>query len=501
MAALSPLLSPMRRCRLCRIDSSGRRFLQSGRKSVIAELEERGFVAALTSTKLHQHVETPTTIYAGVDPSASSLHVGNLLPLLGLLHFQAKGHQSICLIGGATGSIGDPSGRSTERKALTPEELQHNVDGITSQIHRFFRTGSAYLSKRGVVAEGKGKEKALQDNFGVKVVNNLDWTMGVSLLDFLRTVGKMARVSTMLSRDSVKNRLTSDSGISYTEFTYQLLQAFDFSHLHSSHGCRIQMGGSDQWGNIVAGIDLIKRMHHSAESSPTSDQAVVPDERGDAELAGSEDGPEAYGITIPLLTTSTGEKFGKSAGNAVWLDEARTSAAEFYQFFLRTTDDDVERYLRMFTFIPVEELQGVMAKHAEARSERHAQKLLASEVTELVHGPRGLAKALTAAQVLYSTESASLKSADVLEAFEGDKRFHRVAYDQLSNVPFIKLAVQYGLCSSRAEATRLVQSSAVSLNDQKVSDPKSTIARDQLVDGHIAILRVGSKRQVILYLE
>ncbi|WVQ98347.1 tyrosine-tRNA ligase [Kwoniella sp. CBS 9459] len=494
-------------------------------KSVIQELDERGFVAALTSPKLHQHVQSPTTIYAGVDPSASSLHVGNLLPLLGLLHFQAKGHQSIALIGGATGSIGDPSGRSTERKSLSEAELQTNVEGITSQIHRFFETGSAYLHKRGiaraggaslrrsnVAGNGKAKETETEveaeaeavPGLGVKVMNNLDWTKDVSLLGFLRDVGKLARVSVMLSRDSVKNRLTSDSGISYTEFTYQLLQAFDFSHLHTNHGCKIQLGGSDQWGNIVAGIDLIKRSSSSAVPSSSASAIASTDSRSEGKEAigpveGSDD-VEAYGITIPLLTTSTGEKFGKSAGNAVWLDEKRTSAAEFYQFFLRTTDEDVARYLRLFTFLPLEKIEQVMADHAASKTDRSAQKLLATEVTELVHGPQGLSKAITSAQVLYSTDTASLKAEDVLRAFEGDNRFRRLPFAEIEGVPIGKLGAQFGLCSTRAEANRLIKSSALSLNETKVPDFKSTISRKDLVDGRIAILRVGSKRHVILYI-
>ncbi|WWD21766.1 tyrosine-tRNA ligase [Kwoniella shandongensis] len=462
-------------------------------KNVIDELEQRGFVAALTSPKLRIHVQSPTTIYAGVDPSASSLHVGNLLPLLGLLHFQAKGHQSICLIGGATGSIGDPSGRSTERKSLSSDELAHNVSGITSQVHRFFSRGEAYLSQRGIVPSHQKEEKTV--GMGVKVLDNYDWTKGVSLLDFLRTVGKAARVSVMLSRDSVKNRLSSDSGISYTEFTYQLLQAFDFSHLYDSHNCRIQLGGSDQWGNIVAGIDLIKRLKGQGQGQ----EEVKANEEQDG-LRDEED-DTAFGLTIPLLTTSTGEKFGKSAGNAVWLDERRTSAAEFYQFFLRTTDEDVEKYLKLFTFLPLEEINSVMRDHQSAKSERDPQKLLAREVTELVHGPEALSRALTAAQVLYSTNANSLKSADVLAAFEGDNRFHRVSYDQLDNIGIAKLAVQFGLCTSRGEANRLISNSAMGLNERRISDPKETVKQSDLIDGHIIILRVGTKRQAILYVD
>ncbi|XAO27794.1 tyrosine-tRNA ligase [Cryptococcus bacillisporus CA1280] len=451
--------------------------------TVLQELDERGFVAVITSDKLKQHVTSPTTIYAGVDPSASSLHVGNLLPLLGLLHFQAYGHQSICLIGGATGSIGDPSGRSTERKSLTPSELRLNIAGITSQVHRFFIRGQEYLSKRGVDLAAMRKDGGR----GVKVMNNYEWMRDVSLLDFLRTTGKMARVSTMLSRDSVKNRLSSDSGISYTEFTYQLLQAYDFSHLHSEHGCNIQLGGSDQWGNIVAGIDLIRR-----------GKIAEREEKGEQMKEEEED---VYGLTIPLLTTSTGEKFGKSAGNAVWLDDKRTSAAEFYQFFLRTTDEDVEKYLKLFTFLPLSRIQDVMEAHQSSKTERLPQKLLAAEVTELVHGPAALSRALTAAQVLYSTSISSLTAEKVLDAFRGDMRLHRVKKEDLAKMGVGKVAVTYGLCGSVGESQRLVQSSALQVNDRKIGDHREKIAVEDLVDGHIAIVRAGHKRQIILYVE
>ncbi|ODO10957.1 tyrosine-tRNA ligase [Cryptococcus amylolentus CBS 6273] len=447
-------------------------------KTVLQELDERGFVAAITRQNLKKHVESPTTIYAGVDPSASSLHVGNLLPLLGLLHFQTKGHQSIALIGGATGSIGDPSGRSTERQSLTPIELSRNIAGITSQVRRFFTRGQEYLNKRGLQVQRKDEKGEI--GRGVRVLNNMEWMREVSLLDFLRGVGKNARVSTMLSRDSVKNRLTSDSGISYTEFTYQLLQAYDFSHLHTNHNCNIQLGGSDQWGNIVAGIDLIRR-----------EKIAAREERENA----------VYGLTIPLLTTSTGEKFGKSAGNAVWLDEKRTPASEFYQFFLRTTDADVEKYLRLFTFLPLETIQETMSAHESAKSQRLAQKLLAAEVTELVHGPLALSRALTAAQVLYSTSFADLKADAVREAFRGDKRLHNVKKEELEESGVGKVAARYGLVASVGEAQRLVQSGGLHINSSKVTDHRQKLGAEDLIDGHVVILRAGSKRQVILYVE
>ncbi|OCF54060.1 tyrosine-tRNA ligase [Kwoniella mangroviensis CBS 10435] len=511
MVAASPFLLPITRPCPRRLTRFIRRHYQSQAKTVIQELDQRGFIAALTSPKLHQHVQSPTTIYAGVDPSASSLHVGNLLPLLGLLHFQAKGHQSICLIGGATGSIGDPSGRSTERKALSAQELAVNVRGITNQVHRFFATGSAYLQKRGVDIKGKGKE--VQEDMGIKVVDNYEWTKDVSLLDFLRGPGKLSRVGVMLSRDSVKNRLTSDSGISYTEFTYQLLQAYDFSHLWKEYGCKIQMGGSDQWGNIVSGIDLIKRSQSQIQvQQQQHNEDSFSSEASDTGLVGEEEEVEAYGLTIPLLTTSTGEKFGKSAGNAVWLDERRTSPAEFYQFFLRTTDEDVAKYLKLFTFLPIEEIDSMMAEHEKSKSARKPQKLLASEVTELVHGTDGLSKALLATEILYpstkpiissgmSSIYKTLKSSDVLAAFEGDSRFHKIPFSEIKDKPISKLCVIYGLCKSRGEASKAISSGSLTFNDRRINDPRDEIRRSQLIDGKIAIVKIGNKRQLIFYLE
>ncbi|KAI9636133.1 tyrosine-tRNA ligase [Dioszegia hungarica] len=465
---------------------------QSGRvaeRNVIDELESRGYVSALTNPGLRQHVASPSCLYAGVDPSASSLHVGNLLPLMGLLHFKMAGHKAIAIIGGATGSIGDPSGRSTERNALASDELDRNVRGITDQVERFFQLGSEYAGRRG------GYERAVDEDAirgELEVLNNLEWTQGVGLLDFLRTVGKMARVNVMLARDSVKNRLSSDSGISYTEFTYQLLQASDFLHLYRTRNCTIQLGGSDQWGNIVAGIDLIKRM---AADEARQD---VQDGSGLEEGKGRE---PAYGLTIPLLTTSSGEKFGKSAGNAVWLDQQRTSVSDFYQFFLRSTDEDVERYLRIFSWLKVDEIDELMTQHFVNKKARTAQKTLADEVTELVHGEQAVKKAQTAAVVLYQTNPRLLKADDIISAFEGDPRFHRVTWSDIKGLPVTKLAVQYGLCKARGETVFSVQAGGLFVNDRKVNDPRYLIVRQEMVQHRIAIVRLGSKNHMILCVE
>ncbi|KAG0309122.1 tyrosyl-tRNA synthetase, partial [Dissophora globulifera] len=310
-------------------------------RNPVLELQQRGLVAAMTSPELVDHVDAgPTAIYCGVDPTASSLHLGNLVTLLGLLHFHIKGHTTIGLVGGATGSIGDPSGKSTERQPMSAATLAKNVAGIDAQFQQFFQRGRAYAENRGYSVQGAGGL--------VKVVNNKTWFGKLSALEFLGDIGRYARVGTMIARDSVKSRLESPQGISFTEFSYQLLQAYDFWHLYHEDRCRIQLGGSDQWGNITAGIDLIHK------KKKTTDEQVVIDSHNESE---SEKSPGAYGLTIPLLTTATGEKFGKSAGNAVWLDEKMTSLFDFYQFFVKTADADVGRYLHYFTLLSADEIK------------------------------------------------------------------------------------------------------------------------------------------------
>ncbi|GAA5936354.1 hypothetical protein JCM10213_000291, partial [Rhodosporidiobolus nylandii] len=370
------------------------RFLHSTPRcgNVIRELESRGMLSELTSRAARTHVDKPTTVYLGVDPSARSLHVGNLLALIGLLHFRLQGHNAVSLIGGATGAIGDPSGRSTERNALAPETLAANVDAITKQLTTFLDRGVAFAQSRTRRRDGKVEEEKAEGS--IRIVNNMDWLGGVSLLEFLSTVGKMARVSTMLSRESVKSRLDSSSGLSFTEFSYQLLQAYDFLRLHRDLGCTMQLGGSDQLGNIVSGVDMIRRDNFLRSGKAEEGEAAKGDD-------------PAFGLTFPLLTTASGEKFGKSAGNAIWLDPSMTSPFELYQFFLRTTDEEVEKYLKIFTFIRVVELEGIMHDHKAQPKNRIAQKVLAAEATELIHGSEGLRQALAATSVFYGSDLAS----------------------------------------------------------------------------------------------
>jgi tyrosyl-tRNA synthetase len=460
---------------------------------------------------------------------------------MGLLHLRARGHKPLALvssafpsrltqIGGATGMIGDPSGRSTERNALSEADLATNVAGITAQVHAFFERGTAYAAARGY---SPGEVE-------VTVVNNYDWFRGVGFLAFLRDVGKFARVNTMLARESVKNRLDSDAGISFTEFSYQLLQAHDFATLYREQGCRLQLGGSDQWGNIVAGIDLIHRVRGQAaaeaaqkaeEERRAAEAGMTGSERREAarqakvsaaaarraereaakagagaaaeavEAARSE-APPAFGLTIPLLTTASGEKFGKSAGNAVWLDPARTSVSDFYQFFYRAPDADVRKYLSLLTLVPRERIDEVMAAHERAPRERAAQQLLADEVTELVHGPEGVRRAHAAKDILYAKDPRGLRAADVLDALEGDPRLIRVRRSEIEGVPVSKLVAMHGLVGSRSEATRLIKpkNTAIHINEIPVTDPRQEVHQSNLVDKHLAIVRRGTRDMLVFYI-
>ncbi|KAJ1936063.1 tyrosyl-tRNA synthetase, partial [Linderina pennispora] len=293
--------------------------------NVIKTLRSRQFINAVTSESIEQQTDKPVGVYCGVDPTADSLHLGNMVTLMGLLHFHLAGHQAIPLVGNATGMIGDPSGRSTERVALGRDTLAKNVAAIEKQLKRFFERGTQYAARRVVGLEAEKLAK-------IEVARNADWYRDMNILGFLGTVGRYTRVGAMVARDSVKSRLASAQGISFTEFSYQLLQAYDFWYLYHHRNCRVQIGGSDQWGNITAGTELIHKMPRD-----DTDTGVV---------SGQATSHEAFGLTIPLLTTASGEKFGKSAGNAIWLDERKTSPFDVYQFFVKTSDADVAKFLK-----------------------------------------------------------------------------------------------------------------------------------------------------------
>ncbi|GJN91291.1 hypothetical protein Rhopal_004310-T1 [Rhodotorula paludigena] len=447
----------------------------------------------LTSRAARKHVQSQTTVYLGVDPSARSLHVGNLLALIGLLHFRLQGHTAVALIGGATGAIGDPSGRSTERNALAPEALAANVDSITKQLTAFLDRGVAFARARTRRRDADAAEEPSSGS--VKVVNNLDWTGGMSLLEFLSTVGKMARVSTMLSRESVKSRLDSSSGISFTEFSYQLLQAYDFLRLHRDLGCTMQLGGSDQLGNIVSGIDLIRRANFIDAGAAAEEAKEDP----------------AFGLTFPLLTTASGDKFGKSAGNAIWLDPSMTSPFDLYQFFLRTTDEEVEKYLKIFTFIRVVEIDAIMHDHKAEPKNRLAQKVLASEATELIHGAEGLGQALAATDVFYGSDLASSLKPETIAALDGSPSSAVPLPSLLVRLPkaahlgqsLEKVVLASGLLASKTQARKAIEAGTVQVNNVRVP-PKShmrMIAESDLLDGRLLVLKAGKSVHKAVLLE
>lgn len=440
--------------------------LSTSQPDLIDELQSRGLIQTLTSRSLRTHLSTASrTVYSGVDPSAPSLHVGNLLPLLTLAHFSRYGHTPIVLVGGATGSIGDPSGRSTERNALDPEALQHNVDSISSQLSSFFAN--------------VGGE--------VKMMNNLDWTRDVTLLDFLGTVGRRARLTTMLSRESVSSRLNptsgGDGGMSYTEFSYQLLQAYDFSHLHSHHSCTVQIGGSDQLGNITAGIDLIRRTAGLTQEEP------------------------AFGLTLPLLTTSGGEKFGKSAGNAVWLDPSLTSDMEFYQFFLRTSDADVGRYLKALTLMEMSEAEQVLREHKGKEKERRAQRRLADEITTLIRGKGAAGKCAQLSSILFSNTTQAAREAlsrlNLSSITEQDGILASLRKDEVVGADITKLVVQVGLVKSRGEAKRLLSAGGLYVNNERVKEERGVKDSDLVAAtggrGGLCLLRAGKGAVKVLH--
>ncbi|KAF8161120.1 hypothetical protein B0H34DRAFT_781738 [Crassisporium funariophilum] len=447
--------------------------------SVLDELAHRGFIQDVTRPDVLKHAlaSKQQTIYAGVDPTAKSLHIGHLIPLMVLLHFQLRGHRIIPLIGGATGRVGDPSGRLVERQLADIKQVDDNVASLTSSIQHFFKSAQLYATSR---------VSSLADNLQEPaVISNLEWHGSFGLLDFLQQVGLHARVNTMMNRESVRARLNSKQGLSFTEFTYQLLQAYDFYHLHKHRGCTIQVGGSDQWGNIIAGLELIGR------PEPTT--------------ATKESPAEAFGIITPLLTTSSGEKFGKSAGNAVWLDPRLTSVFDFYQYFLKVTDADVEKHLKLFTLMDRVEIEEVLESHAVEPEKRKAQHRLASEVTELVHQSqscipleKGATQASTTTKLLFGTDYAGLKAEDVISSFQDDPRLVRLTREEMADIPIAKLVAKHGLVSSNAASKSLIASKGLYINNQPVQDVHRKVNAEDLVDHKLVILRAGKDKILVL---
>ena len=413
--------------------------------NVLDILKERCLLDAITSEDVREALDQPSAVYAGFDPSSDSLQAGNFVTIMVLAHYQRCGHRVIAVVGGGTGMIGDPSGKSSERSLLSREDIERNQAGIRENLSRFldFEHPTAPAT----------------------IVNNHDWLNAFTFIDFLRDIGKHFRMGTMLGKESVRARLESETGMSFTEFSYQLLQAYDFLKLYDDHDCRVQVGGTDQWGNITAGIDLIRKLRAR----------------------------EAYGVTVPLVCDSAGQKFGKSEGNAVYLDHRKTSYFDFYQFFVRTADADVVRFLKIFTFLPMERIAALDQEMREAPERRAGQQVLAEEVTRTVHGEEGLAVAKRATAVLYGEAMEGLHAEEILNVF-ANVPSSELTIDKVREQPVVNVAADAGLCRSRGEARRLVQSGGLYLNNRRVADVESTVAEADIVDGLLIVLRSGKKR-------
>lgn len=419
--------------------------------SLFNELDWRGFIKQMTHEELPAILDKERlTFYCGFDPTADSLHIGSLLPIMGLAHFQRHGHRPIALVGGGTGLIGDPSGKTQERNMLSREDVAHNVEGIRGQLERFLDFG--------------GDNAAL-------LLNNAEWLCEIKLLDFLRDIGKHFSINMMLNRDSVRMRLEDrDHGISYTEFSYILLQSYDFLYLNDKYDCRLQIGGADQWGNIVSGMDLARRLRNAF----------------------------TYGLTFPLVTKADGSKFGKSEGGNIWLDAERTSPYKFYQFWMNQTDADVCRYLRYFTFLSRNEVEELDRQVAEAPHERAAQRALASEVTRLVHGETALANAVAASKAMFGGDLSALDERTLHEIFD------EMPSAEFSNAvlheerPLLDVLVEAGVFASKGEARRLLKNGGLYVNNQRVDAEDQKLTPTLLLAGGMSVVRTGKKNYHLL---
>ena len=425
------------------------------RKGILEDLTLRGLLQDSTDqTALQERLEQgPITLYCGFDPTADSLHLGHLVPLLTLRRFQDAGHRPIALAGGATGMVGDPSGRSEERNLLDQNELSSNAAAVAAQLESFL-SFDAESKKKGIAA---------------LLVDNREWTVEVNVLDFLRDVGKHVTVGTMLSKESVKTRLASEQGLSFTEFSYMLLQANDFYELHKNYECEMQIGGSDQWGNITAGIDMIRRRSSAI----------------------------AYGLTVPLVTRSDGAKFGKTAEGTVWLDSKRTLPYELHQYLINVDDRDVEKLLLQLTLVSVSEISELMLDHRKSPEDRSAQQRLATEVCRLVHGDEEAEQALLATQGLFGSKS---DSKDSLEALRGAVPETEVTASDLKQgeESLIDVLVLSGLCSSRGDARRTIAAGGISVNGDRQATDAVSLPNDLLLNGDYVLIQKGKKNRHLL---
>ncbi len=429
-------------------------------KNFVAELQWRGMLHdAMPGTEEHL-LTGMQTAYVGIDPTADSLHIGHLVSVMMLRHFQLAGHRPLALVGGATGMIGDPSGKSAERNLLDEPTLRRNEDALKQQLSRFLEFESS------------------APNAAV-LVNNYDWMKDFSFLEFIRDIGKHITVNYMMAKDSVKKRLSADAkeGMSFTEFTYQLVQGYDFLHLHREFDCTLQMGGSDQWGNITTGTELIRRI----------------------------DGGKGYALTCPLITKADGTKFGKTESGNVWLDPARTSPYKFYQYWLNTSDEDAEKYIKIFTFLTKPEIDALVAQHKEAPHARELQRKLAEEVTLLVHGEQDLENAQKASAILFGKSTAEdIKQLDkqtFLDVFDGvpQAQLPIAALDQGLDM-IAALAGKTGFLKSNGEARRELKQNSISVNREKVKEDY-LITNEDLINNQFVLLQRGKKNYFVLVFE
>jgi len=419
--------------------------------NVLHCLKARGLIDAVTSEELEVRLQKPMKIYIGFDPSADSLHVGSLVGILVLRWFQKFGHTPVVVLGGATGRIGDPSGKSVERPLLDKESIQKNIEGIAKHFEQ-------------ILDFTDQKTRPL-------IVNNDSWLSQFHFIEFLRDVGKHFRISAMLAKESVKQRLESEEGISFTEFSYQLLQAYDFYHLLTEHDVEVQGGGSDQWGNITAGIELIRKLGCKKN---------------------------AFGLTFPLLTRSDGKKFGKTEGGAIWLAPERCSPYQFYQYFVRLPDSDVIKMMRMLTFMEMDEIESYEKQMGRADYlPNTAQKRLAEEVTRIVHGEEGVATALKVTEGAAPGTSALL-SANIFREIAGDMPSIVLPFDEVVGHKYVDVLVKIGLLPSKAEANRLIQNGGAYLNNERVEDPRLQLTQDILVGGEFLLFAAGKKKKMIV---
>lgn len=419
-------------------------------QNVIDVLKERGFIEAMTSEELRTLAEKPLKVYCGFDPTSDSLHVGNMVAIMGLAWFQRCGHSPVVIVGGATGMIGDPSGKTTERQLLDHNTIVKNMQGIRKNLEAILN----------------------QSNNSPIFLNNYDWFKEFSFIDILRDVGKHFRMGPMLAKDSVKNRMNSEEGMSYTEFSYQVLQGYDFLHLYKHYGVTVELGGSDQWGNIIAGTDLIKKVL----------------------------GKSTFGITFPLLTRSDGQKFGKSEKGAIWLSPERLSPYEFYQYLFRTADADVINLMRLLTFMDMSEI-----RHIESWMRKPdyvpntAQKRLAEEITRIVHGEEGLQTALRVTAGA-APGSATELNAEVLETLSKDMPCQTLSKGEVVDAKLVDLLAKVGLQPSKGEARKLIRNGGVYVNNQQIKDENIAVGKEHLIENRLLLLAAGKKNKMLIRL-